>query len=199
MTTSLPSDTAPQVATSTAHASAGDDNQLITERREKLAVLRAKARDAGTAVFPNDFKPRHHAAELNRLHGALDNETLEPQNISVSLGGRLMLKRVMGKASFGTLQDGSGRIQLFVTRDALGEDLYAEFKHWDLGDILGAEGTLFKTKTGELSVRVTALRLLTKSLRPLPDKFHPPQRARPGHVPAHRARAVFEAPDRRRL
>ena len=83
-----------------------------------------------------------------------------------------MLKRVMGKASFGTLQDGSGQIQLFVTRDALGEEAYAAFRHWDLGDILGAEGTLFKTKTGELSVRVAALRLLTKSLRPLPDKFH---------------------------
>jgi lysyl-tRNA synthetase class 2 len=95
MTTSLPSDTAS--STPTAHASAGDDNQLITERREKLAGLRAKARDAGTAVFPNDFKPRHHAAELNRLHGALDNETLEPQNITVALAGRLMLKRVMGR------------------------------------------------------------------------------------------------------
>jgi lysyl-tRNA synthetase, class II len=149
-----------------------DDNQLIAERREKLAAIRAQARASGGAAFPNDFKPRHHALELLRKYGELANEALEPQVVKVSLGGRMMLKRIMGKASFATLQDGSGRIQLFVTRDALGEDVYAAFKHWDLGDILGAEGTLFKTKTGELSVRVTSLRLLTKSLRPLPDKFH---------------------------
>lgn len=144
-----------------------DVNKLIAERREKLAAIRR----AGVA-FPNDFKPRHHAGALLRAHGSQPNEELEPQQVQVSVAGRLMLKRVMGKASFGTLQDVSGRIQLFVTRDALGEQVYEAFKHWDLGDILGAEGTLFKTKTGELSVRVTALRLLTKSLRPLPDKFH---------------------------
>ena len=84
----------------------------------------------------------------------------------------MMLKRVMGKASFATLQDATGRIQLYVTRDAVGRRRYDAFKHWDLGDIVGAEGTLFKTRTGELSVKVTQLRLLTKSLRPLPDKFH---------------------------
>ena len=144
-----------------------DENQLITERREKLAAIRRNG-----VAFPNDFKPKHHAAELLRLHGPKENEELEPLGVKVVVAGRLMLKRVMGKASFGTLQDGSGQIQLFVTRDALGEDEYAAFKHWDLGDILGAEGTLFKTRTGELSVRVSALRLLTKSLRPLPDKFH---------------------------
>jgi lysyl-tRNA synthetase, class II len=105
-------------------------------------------------------------------HGDRANDELEPLAVPVVVAGRLMLKRVMGKASFGTLQDASGQIQIFVTRDALGEDRYAAFKHWDLGDILGAEGTLFKTKTGELSVRVSSLRLLTKSLRPLPDKFH---------------------------
>jgi lysyl-tRNA synthetase class 2 len=149
-----------------------DDNSLIAERREKLAAIRAAATQAGTAAFPNDFKPRHHALDLLRKHGEVPNEELEPQAIKVALAGRMMLKRVMGKASFATLQDGTGRIQLFVTRDALGEDTYAAFKHWDLGDILGAEGTLFRTKTGELSVRVTTLRLLTKSLRPLPDKFH---------------------------
>jgi lysyl-tRNA synthetase, class II len=147
--------------------STDDDNTLIAERREKLAAIRAQG-----IAFPNDFKPRHHALELQRKHGDQANEELEPLAVSVSLGGRMMLKRVMGKASFCTLQDGTGRIQLFVTRDALGEDAYTAFKHWDLGDILGAEGTLFKTKTGELSVRVTTLRLLTKSLRPLPDKFH---------------------------
>lgn len=144
-----------------------DDNQLIAERREKLAAIRKQG-----VAFPNDFKPKDHAAELGRKYGTLENEALEPQGVHVSVAGRLMLKRVMGKASFGTLQDGSGRIQLFVTKDALGDEVYASFKHWDLGDILGATGTLFKTKTGELSVRVTELRLLTKSLRPLPDKFH---------------------------
>jgi len=144
-----------------------DENQLITERREKLAAIRQQG-----IAFPNDFKPKHHAAELLRQHGDKENEELEPLNIKVIVAGRLMLKRVMGKASFGTLQDGTGQIQLFVTRDALGEEAYAAFKHWDLGDILGAEGLLFKTKTGELSVRVSTLRLLTKSLRPLPDKFH---------------------------
>ncbi len=144
-----------------------DDNHLITERREKLAAIRR----AGIA-FPNDFKPQHRAAELARRHGEQTNDALEAAPIPVSVAGRLMLKRVMGKASFGTLQDASGQIQLFVTRDALGDERYAAFKHWDLGDILGAEGTLFKTKTGELSVRVTSLRLLTKSLRPLPEKFH---------------------------
>jgi lysyl-tRNA synthetase class 2 len=151
------------------HAPAAqDENQLITERREKLAALRAK-----TAVpFPNDFKPQHRALPLNQRYGDLDNETLEPQAVAVSVAGRLMLKRVMGKASFGTLQDATGRIQLFVTKDGVGEESYDAFKHLDLGDIVGAEGQLFKTKTGELSVRVTTLRLLTKSLRPLPDKFH---------------------------
>ncbi|HET9642283.1 MAG TPA: lysine--tRNA ligase [Burkholderiaceae bacterium] len=144
-----------------------DDNQLIAERREKLKSIRA----AGIA-FPNDFKPTHHAADLLHKHGSMSNEELEPQEVRVKVAGRLMLKRIMGKASFGTLQDASGRIQLFITRDAVGEAAYEQFKHWDLGDILAAEGTLFKTRTGELSVRVQEARLLTKSLRPLPDKFH---------------------------
>jgi len=144
-----------------------DENQLITERREKLAAIRQQG-----IAFPNDFKPKDRAAELLRQHDAKPNDELEPLAIPVTVAGRLMLKRVMGKASFGTLQDASGQIQLFVTRDALGEEAYAAFKHWDLGDIIGAEGSLFKTKTGELSVRVSTLRLLTKSLRPLPDKFH---------------------------
>jgi lysyl-tRNA synthetase class 2 len=145
-----------------------DENKLITERREKLAAIRAK-----TAVpFPNDFKPQHRALPLAQSYGDIVNEELEPQAIAVSVAGRLMLKRIMGKASFGTMQDSTGRIQLFITKDAIGEEAYAEFKHFDLGDIVGAEGTLFRTKTGELSVRVTTLRLLTKSLRPLPgDHF----------------------------
>ena len=158
-----------------------DDNKLVTERREKLKLLRTAATAAGTAVFPNDFKPRHHAADLQRQYGEMDNAVLEPQAVAVAVAGRMMLKRIMGKASFATLQDGSfgpagsenhGRIQLFISRDALGEAAYAAFKHGDLGDIIGAEGLLFKTRTGELSVKVSSLRLLTKSLRPLPDKFH---------------------------
>ena len=154
-----------------------DENQLIAERREKLQALRERQAQGLGVAFPNDFKPAHHAATLQEQYGALDAEALEAQAVSVSVAGRMMLKRVMGKASFATLQDGSlgstgGRIQLYVTRDALGEDVYADFKRWDLGDILGAEGTLMKTKTGELSIKVTRLRLLTKSLRPMPDKFH---------------------------
>ncbi|WP_374567928.1 lysine--tRNA ligase [Ideonella sp.] len=149
-----------------------DDNQLIAERREKLAALRAQAREQGRAVFPNDFKPTHHALDLHHRHGQVPNEELEPQGVKVVVAGRMMLKRVMGKACFATLQDSSGRIQLYVTQDAVGAEVLAAFKHWDLGDILGCEGTLFRTKTGELSVKATSVRLLTKSLRPLPDKFH---------------------------
>ena len=163
----------------TPHATppAHDENQLIAERREKLRALRESLQPSGGVAFPNDFKPQHQAADLHAQYGALDAETLEAQAVTMSVAGRMMLKRVMGKASFATVQDGSlgetgGRIQLYITRDALGEDLYAAFKHWDLGDIIGAEGTLMKTKTGELSVKVTTLRLLTKSLRPMPDKFH---------------------------
>ncbi|BEP92807.1 lysine--tRNA ligase [Acidovorax sp. sif1233] len=154
-----------------------DENQLIAERREKLRALREAQANGGGVAFPNNFKPGHKAAQLHLEHSAATNEALEATPVNVSVAGRMMLKRVMGKASFATVQDGSlgdvgGRIQLYVTRDAVGEELYAAFKHWDLGDIVGAEGTLMKTKTGELSVKVTGLRLLTKSLRPLPDKFH---------------------------
>ena len=149
-----------------------DTSQLIAERRAKLAALRERARATGAAAFPNDFKPADAAADLHHRHGSVPNEELEPRSIAVSVAGRLMLKRVMGKACFGTLQDGSGRIQLYVTLDGVGADALAEFKHWDLGDIVGCEGTLFRTKAGELSVRASRVRLLTKSLRPLPDKFH---------------------------
>jgi lysyl-tRNA synthetase, class II len=144
-----------------------DDNQLIAERRDKLAAIRT----AGVA-FPNDFKPRHAAWDLHHRHGEVPNEDLEPQAIVVAVAGRMMLKRVMGKACFATLQDASGRIQLYVTQDAVGAELLAAFKHWDLGDIVGCEGTLFRTRTGELTVKATSIRLLVKSLRPLPDKFH---------------------------
>ena len=151
---------------------AQDDNQLMAERREKLKALReAQARGEGVA-FPNDFKPSHHAEGLHTHHGSATAEALEAQHHGAKVAGRMMLKRVMGKASFATVQDESGRIQLYVQRETIGEAAYNAFKHWDLGDIIGAEGTLFKTKTGELSIKVTSLRLLTKSLRPLPDKFH---------------------------
>ena len=159
--------TAPQAA-----APAQDENQLIAERREKLRTLRANQAAGGGVTFPNDFKPADRAAALQSAHAATDAEALEARPVQASVAGRMMLKRVMGKASFATLQDATGRIQLYVTRDALGEQAYADFKKCDLGDILGAEGPLFKTKTGELSLKVTSLRLLTKSLRPLPDKFH---------------------------
>ena len=152
---------------SPALAPALDDNQLMAERREKLKAMR----EAGQP-FPNDFKPAHHAADLHHKHGQVPNEELEPQGIRVSVAGRMMLKRVMGKACFATLMDGSGRIQLYITQDGVGAERLSEFKHWDLGDILGCEGTLFRTKTGELSVKASSIRMLTKSLRPLPDKFH---------------------------
>ncbi len=161
------SDTTPPSSASNHPVSAPSENSLITERREKLQVLRTQG-----IAFPNDFKPKHHAADLHHQHGQVDNAELEPQAITVAVAGRLMLKRVMGKACFGTLQDATGRIQLYITQDAVGPEALSAFKHGDLGDILGCEGTLFRTKTGELSVRATRVRLLTKSLRPLPDKFH---------------------------
>ncbi|MES9860959.1 MAG: lysine--tRNA ligase [Candidatus Thiodiazotropha sp. LLP2] len=145
-----------------------DENKLIAQRREKLQ----KIRDSGIA-FPNDFRRNSMAGELHAEYDDKSDEALESQALRVSLAGRLMSRRVMGKASFAHLQDMSGRMQLFVQRDSLEEGLYNEqFKKWDIGDIIGAEGVLFKTKTGELSVKVDKLRLLTKALRPLPEKFH---------------------------
>jgi len=144
-----------------------DTNSIIAERREKLKALRA----AGPA-FPNDFRPTHHAAELQAQYAESDKETLEAASPKVAIAGRMMLKRVMGKASFATVQDGSGQIQFFITPADVGEATYDAFKKWDLGDIVAAHGVLFRTNKGELSVRCTELRLLTKALRPLPDKFH---------------------------
>src|SRR4051794_40598779 len=149
-----------------------DENQLIAERREKLKALREAQRQGQGAAFPNDFKPAHHAADLLAHHGAKTPELLVTEDMSASIAGRMMLKRVMGKASFATLQDATGRFQIYVTRDDVGEETYAAFKHWDLGDIVAAEGKVFKTRTGELSLHATKIRLLTKSLRPMPDKFH---------------------------
>ncbi|WP_239142625.1 lysine--tRNA ligase [Variovorax sp. WS11] len=148
-----------------------DDNQPH-RRAEKLEDA-ARREPRGQRASPSRLtsSPRTARQPCSRAWRK-EPEALEATPIAVSVAGRMMLKRVMGKASFATVQDATGRIQLYVTRDAVGEEAYAEFKRWDLGDIVGAEGTAFKTKTGELSVKVTKLRMLTKSLRPLPDKFH---------------------------
>jgi len=143
-----------------------DENKLIAERRAKLAALREKG-----IAFPNDFRRNVMAGEIHAKYHAMDAAALEAQPVRVSVAGRMMSRRLMGKAAFAHIKDMSGRIQLFVQRDMLGE-VYEEFKRWDIGDILGAEGDLFRTKTGELSIKVDSLRLLTKSLRPLPEKWH---------------------------
>jgi len=144
-----------------------DENELIAQRRAQLDALR----EQGNA-FPNDFRRDALASDLIEHHDDKDRDTLKSEGIRVKVAGRMMSRRVMGKASFAHLQDMSGKIQLYLKRDNLPEGRYAEFKHWDLGDILGAVGTLFKTKTGELSVMLDNVHLLTKSLRPLPEKFH---------------------------
>ncbi|MCW8962400.1 MAG: lysine--tRNA ligase [Gammaproteobacteria bacterium] len=145
-----------------------EDNKLVAERRNKLSAIREKG-----IAFPNDFRRDNLAADLLAVHEAHDKEYLEGAKIQVSVAGRMMSKRIMGKASFAHIQDVSGRIQLYVQRDALPEGFYNdEFKSWDIGDIIAAKGELFRTKKGELSVHVNEVRLLTKSLRPLPEKFH---------------------------
>jgi lysyl-tRNA synthetase class 2 len=144
-----------------------EENKLIEERREKLKALRA----AGNA-YPNDFRVTNSAGELQQAFGDKGKEELEPLKPGAVIAGRMLLKRVMGKASFATLQDRSGRIQIYVTNDAVGADAHEQFKHWDLGDILGVEGVLFKTNKGELTVQAQKIRLLAKALRPLPEKFH---------------------------
>ena len=149
-----------------------DENQLIAERREKLNVMRERQAQGLGIAFPNDFKPAHHASNLHALHGEKTPEALVEEGQFAKVAGRMMLKRVMGKASFATLQDSTGRIQIYIVRDDVGEELYADFKHWDLGDIIACEGKLFKTRTGELSIHASSIRMLTKSLRPMPDKFH---------------------------
>ena len=144
-----------------------DENQIIALRREKLNEIRQQG-----IAFPNDFQRDSFAADLHAQYDALDKETLDPQAIPVKIAGRMMLKRAMGKASFATVQDVSGTIQLYINNQGVGEAAHNAFKHWDMGDIVGAEGTLFKTNHGELTVRVSKVHLLTKSLRPLPSKFH---------------------------
>ncbi len=143
-----------------------DENHLIAERRAKLAKLRANG-----IAFPNDFRRNALAGDLLTAYGEKAAEALEAAAIRVSVAGRMRAKRVMGKASFVKLEDSTGAIQIFLQHSALGET-YAEFRSWDVGDVIGAEGVLFRTKTNELSVRADKIRLLTKSLRPLPDKWH---------------------------
>jgi lysyl-tRNA synthetase class 2 len=141
-----------------------EENKLVEERREKLKALRALG-----VAFPNDFRRKHLAADLGKNHGEKSKEQLEKEKPQATVAGRMMLKRVMGKASFATLQDGSGRIQAYITQDVPG---YEDFKHWDLGDIVGVDGHLFKTMKGELTVHARSIRLVVKALRPLPEKFH---------------------------
>ncbi len=144
-----------------------DENKLIAERRAKLDGLR----EHGNA-FPNDFRRNSVAEELHQTFDSHDDEALREEHVQVSVSGRMMAKRVMGKASFVKLQDRTGQIQLRLERDRLPEGVYQAFKKWDVGDIVGARGELFRTQTGELTVMADSVRLLTKSLRPLPEKFH---------------------------
>jgi len=143
------------------------ENRLIAERREKLGELRSRGN-----AFPNDFRRDAVAGELHAGYDGHTHESLEQERRVVHVAGRMMAKRVMGKVSFAKIQDRSGQIQLFIERDSISPERYQAFKGWDLGDIVGASGVLFKTKTGELSVRVEELRLLVKSLRPMPEKWH---------------------------
>ena len=144
-----------------------DENHLIAERRGKLTGLRAQG-----VAFPNDFVPADRAQALHAQYGEQEQTVLAQAKHPASVAGRMMLKRVMGKASFATLQDSTGRIQIYLDRNALGEEVYEAFKHWDTGDILAITGHMFKTNKGELSIHAASARILAKSLRPLPDKFH---------------------------
>ncbi len=144
----------------------GEENKLIAERRAKLGELRAHG-----VAFPNDFRRDALAGQLHDAFGERPAEWLDANPTHVTVGGRMMFKRVMGKASFAKIADRTGQIQLYLQQEALGA-AYEAFKGWDVGDLVGASGVLFRTRTGELSVRVQALRLLAKSLRPLPDKWH---------------------------
>ena len=146
---------------------AEDRKTLMAERREKLRAWR----ESGEA-YPNDFLRENIAGKLDELYGEKAREDLEATPVQVRVAGRMMLKRVMGKASFATIQDLSGRIQLYVSNQGVGDAVHSGFKHWDIGDIVGAVGTLFKTRTGELSINCSEVRLLSKNLRPLPEKFH---------------------------
>lgn len=144
-----------------------DTNELIEQRRAKLATWRQEGK-----AFPVGFHRDAFAADIIKDYHSKDETFLHDHPIHVKVAGRMMLRRLMGKASFTHIQDMSGRIQLYIRQDDVGVDVYEAFKDWDLGDIIGAEGVVFKTKTGELSIKVQKIQLLTKALRPLPDKFH---------------------------
>jgi lysyl-tRNA synthetase class 2 len=150
------------------HDNHQDEQEQIRQRREKLTALREE-----TIAFPTDFRRDVVVAELLAKYDEKSKEELEEAHLRVKIAGRMMTRRIMGKASFSHLQDMSGQLQIYVARDNLPEGVYNDqFKKWDIGDILGAEGVLFKTQTGELSIKVDVIRLLTKALRPLPEKFH---------------------------
>ncbi len=144
-----------------------DENHIIADRRAKLAEWRQTGQ-----AYPNDFARANTAGKISENYEGKTLEELAAVPVEVRVAGRIMLKRVMGKASFISIQDLSGRIQIYVSRDHVGEDIYTAFKRWDLGDIVGTVGTLFRTRTGELTVQCSEIRLLSKSLRPLPEKFH---------------------------
>jgi lysyl-tRNA synthetase class 2 len=145
-----------------------EENEIIRHRREKLAALRASGQ-----AFPNDFRRDALAADLQARYGDVQKDELAAQKIDVAVAGRIMLRRVMGKASFFTLQDVSGRIQCYLRREEIGEDAYRAFNDlWDIGDVVGVIGTLFRTNKGELTVEAARVRMLAKSVRPLPEKFH---------------------------
>ena len=144
-----------------------DENSLIAERRRKLDAWRESG-----AAYPNEFRRNALADELHSSYGGHEDAHLRGENVQVAVAGRMMAKRVMGKASFIKLQDRTGQIQVRLERDRLPEGRYQDFKKWDVGDIVGATGSLFRTKTGELTVMAETVKLLTKSLRPLPEKFH---------------------------
>src|SRR5574344_718417 len=150
------------------NGSAESLNNVMQDRRDKLDLLRSKGQ-----AYPNDFRRDAFSSDVVKACADKDNETLEKEQNTYTIAGRVMTRRIMGKAGFATLQDMGGRIQIYVARDNLPEGVYQDvFKKLDLGDIIGVTGFAFKTKTGELSLHVSALRLLVKSLRPLPEKFH---------------------------
>ncbi len=144
-----------------------DENRLIAERRAKLDALRL----AGNA-YPNDFTANATAGELHNRFDTFDQTALQAVDEEFAVAGRMMAKRVMGKIAFVRLQDRSGSIQLVIQRDQLPEGVFQQFKHWDVGDIVAGGGHMFRTQKGELSVKLQSLRLLAKSLRPLPEKWH---------------------------
>lgn len=142
----------------------------ITERRTKLALIE----EGKSSAYPNDERPTHHTARILNEYGHYSREELEalPEPIRVHIAGRMLLKRVQGKASFSTIQDTTGKLQIYVNNQGVGEEKHEEFKHWDIGDIIAVTGTLFRTMRGEITISCEQIRLLVKSLRPLPDKFH---------------------------